>query len=236
MNKASGGDGIQVELFQILKDDAVKGLHSICQQIWKTQQWPQDWKRSVFIPIPKKDNPKECSNYRTIALSSHAGEVMLKILQARLQQHVNRELSDVQAGFRKGRGARDQIANICWIIKKVREFQKNIYFCFIDYAKAFDYVDHNKLWKILKEMGTPDDLTCLLRNLYAVRTGHRTTDWFQIGKGCILLPCLLNLHAEYIMRNAGLDEAQVESRLPGEISITSDMKITPPLLQKVKKN
>ena len=144
-NKASGGDGIPVELFQILKDDAVKVLHSICQQIWKTQQWPQDWKRSVFIPIPKKGNAKECSNYRTIALISHASKVMLKILQARLQQYVNRELPDVQAGFRKGRGTRDQIANIRWIMEKAREFQKNIYFCFIDYAKAFDYVDHNKL-------------------------------------------------------------------------------------------
>ena len=124
-NKASGGDGIPVELFQILKDEDVKVLHSICQQVWKTQQWPQDWKRSVFIPIPKKGNAKECSNYRTIALISHASKVMLKILQARLQQYVNHEIPDVQAGFRKGRGTRDQIANICWIIKKSREFQKS---------------------------------------------------------------------------------------------------------------
>ena len=135
-----------------------------------------------------KGNAKECSNYHTIALISHASKVMLKILQARLQQHVNCELPDVQAGFRKGRGTRDQIANICWIMEKAREFQKNIYFCFIDYAKAFDYVDHNKLWKILKEMEIPDHLTCFLRNLCAdqeatVRTGHRTTDWFFIGKG-----------------------------------------------------
>uniref|UniRef100_A0A4W2CG81 RNA-directed DNA polymerase n=1 Tax=Bos indicus x Bos taurus TaxID=30522 RepID=A0A4W2CG81_BOBOX len=217
MNKANGGDGIPVELFQILKDDAVKVLHSICQQIWKSQQWPQDWKRSVFIPIPKKGNTKECSNYRTIALISHASKGMLKILQARLQQYVNRELPDVQAGFTKGRGTRDQIANIRWIMEKAREFQKNIYFCFIDYAKAFDCVDHNKLWEILKDMGIPDHLTCLLRNLYAgqeatVRTGHRTTDWFQIGKGvrrgCILSLCLFNFYAEYIMRNAGLEEAQ----------------------------
>ena len=124
INKAGGGDGIPVELFQILKDDAVKVLHSRCQQIRKTQQWPQDWKRSVFIPIPKKGNAKECSNYRTIALISHASRVMLKILQARLQKYVTHELPDVQAGFRKGRGARDQIANICWIMKKPREFQK----------------------------------------------------------------------------------------------------------------
>ena len=142
---------------------------------------------------------------------------MLKILQARLQQYVNCELPDVQAGFRKGRGTRDQIANIHWIMEKAREFQKNIYFCFLDYAKAFDCVDHNKLWKILKEMGILDHLTCLLRNLYAgqeatVRTGHGTTDGFQIGKGvhqgCTLSPCLFNLYAEYIMQNSGLDEAQ----------------------------
>ena len=137
-NKASGGDGIPVELFQILKYDAVKVLHSICQQIWKTQQWPQDWKRSVFIAIPKKGNAKECSNYHTIALISHASKVMLKILQARLQRYVNCELPVVQASFRKGRGTRDQIANILRIIKKATEFQKNIDFCFIDYAKAFD--------------------------------------------------------------------------------------------------
>ena len=142
---------------------------------------------------------------------------MLKILQARLQQFMNHELPDVQAGFRKGRGTRDKIGNICWITEKAREFQKNIYFCFIDYAKAFDCVDHNKLWKILKEMGTQDHLTCLFRNMYAgqeatVRTGHGTTDGFQIGKGvcqgCILSPYLFNLYAEYLMRNAGLDEAQ----------------------------
>ena len=143
MNKASGGDGISAELFQILKDDAVKVLHSICQQIWKTQ--PQDWKSSVFISIPKKGNAKEYSNYHTIALISHSRKVMLKILQARLEQYVNHELPDVQAGFRKARGTRDQIANIHWIIEKAREFQKNIYFCFIGYAKAFDCVDHNKL-------------------------------------------------------------------------------------------
>ena len=142
---------------------------------------------------------------------------MLKIFQARLQQYVNCELPDVQAEFRKGRGTRDQIANICWIIEKTRAFQKNIYFYFIDYAKACDYVDHNKLWKILKEMGIPGHLTSLLRNLYAVqeatvRTGHGITDWFQIGKGihqgCILPPCLFNFYVEYIMRNAGLEEAQ----------------------------
>ena len=149
---------------------------------------------------------------------------MLKILQARLQQYMNPELPDVQASFRKGRGTRDQIANIRWIMDKAREFQKNIYFCFIDYAKTFDCVDHNKLWKILKEMGIPDHLTCLLRNLYAgqeapVRTGHGTTDRFQMGKGvcqgCILSPCLFNLYSEYIMRNTGLAEAQAGIKIAG---------------------
>ena len=158
-----------------------------------------------FHSIPKKGNAKECSNYRIIALISHASKVMLKILQARLQQSVNREIPDVQAGFRKGRGTRDQIANIHWIMEKAREFQENIYFCFIDYDKAFDYVNHSKLWTILKEMGIPGHLTCLLRNLHAgqkatVKTGYGTTDWFQIGKGerqgCILSLCLFNLYAE----------------------------------------
>ena len=162
------------------------------------------------------------TNYCTIALISHASRVMLQIFQARLQQYRNCELPDVQAGFRKGRGTRDQIANNQWIIEKAREFQINIYFCFIDYAKAFDCVDHNKLWKILKEMGIPDHLICLLRNLYAgqeatVRTGHGTADWFQIGKGvrqgCILSPCLFNIYAEYIMQNTGLDEAQARIKI-----------------------
>ena len=170
-----------------------------------------------FYSNPKKGNAKEYSNYCTIALILHASKVMLKIPQARLQQYMNCEIPDMQAGFRKGRETRNQIANICWIIEKAREFQKNIYFCFIDYTKAFDCVDHNKREKILKETGIPDHLTCFLRNLLAgqeatVRTGHGTTDWFQIGKGihkgCILSPCLFNLYAEYIMRNAGLEEAQ----------------------------
>ena len=161
-----------------------KVLLSICQQIWKTQQWPQAWKRSVFIPIPKKGNAKECSNYCTIALISHDSKVMIKILQARLQQYVNHEHADVQAGFRKGRRTWDEITNIRWIIKKATKFQKNIYFCFIDYAEAFDCVYHNKLWKILKEMGIPDHLICPMRNLNTgqeatVRTGHGTIDWFQ---------------------------------------------------------
>ena len=205
MNKATGGDGIPIELLQILKDDAVKVLYSICQPIWKTQQWPRDWKMSVFIPVPKKRNAKECLNYHTIALISHASKVTLKFLQARLQQYMNHELPDVQAGFTKGRGIRDQIANIRWFFEKAREFQKNTCFCFMDHTKSFDCMDHKKLWKILKEMGIPDHLSCLLRNLYAgqeatVRTGLGTTDWFQIRKGvckgCILSPYLFNLYAE----------------------------------------
>ena len=156
---------------------------------------------------------------------------------------MNRELPNVQAGFRKGRGTRDQLANICWIIKKARVFQKNICFCFMDYFKAFDCVDHNRLWKILKEMGIPDHLTCFLRDLYVgqeatVRTGHGTTNWFQIGKGvsqgCILSPCLFNLYASYEM--AGWMKHKLESRLMGEISITSDMQMTPSLWKKVKRN
>ena len=187
----------------------MKLLHPLCQQIWKTQQWPQNWKRSVFIPIPKKGNAKECSNYHTTVLISHTSKIMLKIHQARLQQYVTREFPDVQAGFRKGRGTRDQIANIRWIIEKAREFQKDIYFCFIDYAKAFDSVDYNKLCKI-QETRTPDHLTCLLRN---------GTDCFQIRKGvhqgCILSPCLFNLYAECIRQNARLDEAQAGIKIAG---------------------
>ena len=143
----------------------MKVLHSVCQQIWKTQQWPENWKKSVLILIPKKGNDNKCANYCTILLISHANKVMLKILQARLQQYVNSELPHIQAGFRKRRRIRDQITNIHLIIKKSKEFQKYIYFCFIDYTEAFDCVDQNKLWKILKEIGIPDHLTCLLRNL-----------------------------------------------------------------------
>ena len=170
----------------------------------------------------RKAMPKNIQITTTIALVSHTSKVMLKILQARLQQYMNPELPHIQAGFRKGRGTRDQIVNIHWIIEKAIEFQKNIYFCFIDYAKTFHCVDHNKLWKILKEIGIPDYLTCLLRNLYAgqeatVRTKPGTTDWFQIGKGvhqsCILSPCLFNFYAEYIVGSARLGELQAEIKI-----------------------
>ena len=191
-------------------------LHSICQQIWKLHSGHRIGKCQFSFQSLRKATPKNAQTTTQLHSSHTLVKVMLKILQARLQQCVNCELPDVQAGFRKGRGTRDQIANICWTIEKARAFQENIYFCFIDYAKAFDCVDHNKLWKILKEMEIPDHLTCLLRNLYAgqeatVRTGHGTTNRFQIWKGVcqgyILSPCLFNLHTEYIMRNAGLDEA-----------------------------
>ena len=181
----------------------------------------------------------------TTQLHSSHSLVMLKILEARLQQYVNHELPDVQAGFRKGRGTRDQMANMRWIIEKAREFQKNIYFCFIDYAKAFDCVDHNKLWNILQEMGIQDHLTCLLRNLYAsqeatVRTGHGTTYWFQIGKGvcqvCILSPCSFNFYAEYIMRNAGLEEAQAEIKIARRNINNLRYADDTTLWQKVKRN
>ena len=181
-NKASGGNRIPAELFQILNDDAVKVLHSM-SAILENKQWPQDWKRSVFIPIPK-GNAKECSNYHTISLTAYASKVMLKILQARIQQYLNQELPDVQAGFRKGRETRDQIANIHWIMEKAREFQKNIYFCFTDQTKAFVWITTN-CGIFLSYLNI--HLTCLLRNLYAgqeptVRTGLEITNWFQIGK------------------------------------------------------
>ena len=164
-NKASGGDGIPVELFQILKDDAVKVLHSICQQIWRTWQWPQDWKRSVFIPIPKKGNARECSNYRTTELISDASEVMFKLLQAKIQQYMNQELPDVRARFRKGRGTRDQIANIHWIIEESREFQKTSTSASLTTLKPLTVWITANCGRFL-EMGAPDHLTCLLRNLY----------------------------------------------------------------------
>ena len=243
-NETSGSDEIPAQLFQILKDDAVKVLHSICQQIWKTEQCHKTGKGQFSFQSRRKAMPKNAQTTTQLHSFSHASKVMLKILQARLQQYVNQELPDVQAGFRKGRGIRNQIASIRWIIEKAREFQKSMYFCFIDHAQAFDYVDHNKLWKILQEMGIPDHLTCLLRNLYAgqeatVRTGLGTRDWFQIGKGvhqgCILPPCLFNLYAEYIMRNDGLEEAQARIKIAGRNINNPDMQMTPPLWQKVKR-
>ena len=198
----------------------MKVLDSICPQIWKTQQWPQDWKGSIFIPIPMKGNAKECSKYRTIALISHPSQVVLKILQARLQQYVNCELPHVQAGFRKGRGTRDQVASICWIIKKAREFQKNTYFCFTDYTKAFNYVDHNKLWEILQEMVILGHFTCLLRNLCAgqeatVRTRHGSKSGKEYIKAVYCHPAYLtsSMHSTSC-EMPGWKKHKLESRLP----------------------
>ena len=190
MNKASGGNGIPAELFKILEDIAIKVLHSVCQQVWKIQQWPQDWKRSVSTPIPKKGSAKECSNYNTIM------PITLKILQARLQWYLNQELPDVQAGFWRSRGTRDQIAMFVGSWRQQGSSRKTFTSASLTMLKLLT-VDHNKLWKILKEMGIPDHLTCLQRNLYvgqkaSVRTRHGTSDWFKIEKGvwqgCILLP------------------------------------------------
>ena len=221
MNKASGSERILAELFQVLKD-AVKMLHSICQQIWKTQQCPQDWKRSVFISIPKKGNAKECSNYCTIAHILHTSKVMLKILQAGLQQHVNWELPDVQAGFRKGRGTRDQIANIHWITERQESYRKistsallihqSLWLCGSQQTVKNSYRDGNSRPPYLP----PEKSVCRSRRN---RTGHGTTDWLQIGKGvhqgCILSPCLFNFYAEYITLNARLDEAQAGIKTAG---------------------
>ena len=237
VNKASGGDRIP--------DDAVKVLHPTYQQIWKTQQWLQHWKKSVFIPVPKKGNTKECSNYRTIALISHASKVMPQILQARLQQYLNQKLPDVQAGFRKDRETRNQIVNIHQIIEKAREFQKNICFCFIDYTKAFDCVDHNTPWKLLKEMEILDHLTCLLRKLYAgqeatVRNRHGTRTGSKLGKEYVKAVYCHPRYLAYMQSIScgmpGWIKHKLESRLMGEISITSDMQMTPSLWQKAKRN
>ena len=197
-------------------------LHSICKQIWKTQQWPQGWKTLILIPIPKKGSTKECSSHQTVAFISQTSKVILKIQQARLQQYVNWELPDVQTGLRKGRGTRSQIANIHRILKKTRKFQKSIYLCFIDYAKAFDCVERNKLWKTLKEMRIPDHLTCLLRNLYAsqqatFRTLYRKTGGFgtkkSIWQGYLWSPRLFNLYAEHTMWKVGLGKLQAEIKI-----------------------
>ena len=218
-------------------------LHWICQQIWKTQQCPQDWKRSVFIPIPKKGNAKECSNYCTIALISQARKVTLKLLQARLWQDMNREFPDVQAGFRKGRGTRDQIGNIHWIIKKVWEFQKNIYFCFIDYTKAFDSVDHHKLWKIPKEMEITDHLTCLLRNLCGrkeqleldMEQHISSKSGMEYVKAVYCHPVYLTYMQNTSCKIPGEMNHKLESTMSGEISVTSDMQMTRSFWQKAKK-
>ena len=250
MNKTSRGDEIPAQLFQILKDDAVNVLHSICQQIWETQQWSQDWKRSVFIPISNKGNAKECLNYCTIAFISQASKVilvskvMLKILQGRLQQNIHQECPDVHAGFEKGRGTRDQITNISWIIEKAIEFQENIYFCFTRNTKAFDYVYHNNCGKFFKRQ---EYQTALLPpvKLYAgqeatIRTRHGTMDWFKMGKEYVKAifchPAYLAYMQSISCEMSGWMKHKLESRLPGEISITLDTQLTPQLWHKEKRN
>ena len=243
-NKASKDDRISVELLQILKNDAVKVLHSIWQQIWKTQQWPQNWKRSIFIPIPKKGNAKECLNYRTIALVLQTSKVMHKILQVRLQQYVNHELLDVQAAFRKGRGTREQIANIYWIIKKAREFQKNIYFCVIDYAKVFVWITTNcgkflKRWKYQTTWPASWEICMQIKKQQLELDMEQQTDC-QSGKQYIKAvychPAYLTYMQSTSWEMLGWMKHKLESRLPGEILRTSDMQMTPPLWQKAKKN
>ena len=230
-------NGIPAELFQIPKDDAVKVLHSICQQIWKTQPRPQDWKRSVLISIPKKGNAKESSNYHTFALISNASKVMLNIFQARLQQYVNWELPDIQAEFRKGRGTRDQIANIHWITEKEREFQENIYFCFIEYGQSLWYVDHNNCGKFLKRWEYQTTWPTSWEICMQVKKQQLEPDMEQwtgskLGKDYVRAlyhhPAYLTYIQSTSCKMLGWLKHKVESRLPGEISITSYMQMTPP--------
>ena len=223
-NKASGVDDTPIELFKALGDEGVKMMHTICNKIWKSGSWPTQWRQSVYIPIPKRGDARLCENNRTIALILQASKVLLKIIQKRLEPYIEKELPTEQAGFRKGRGTRDQIANLRWIMEKSREYQKDLYICFIDYSKAFDSVDHAKLWVIMDKMGIPSHITTLIKNLYTgqeavVRTEAGDTEWFPIGKGvrqgCILSPCLFNLYTEHVMREAEFDVASEGVKLGG---------------------
>ncbi|KAK1795704.1 hypothetical protein P4O66_001192 [Electrophorus voltai] len=219
--KAPGTDNIPAEL---LKPVPTQVLTTLCQQIWKTKSWPKDRTRSAFVPLHKNGHTQECGNYRTIAFISHASKILLKIIQKGMATLTERELPDIQAGFRKGRGTRDQIANLRWIMENTREYQKDVYMCFIDYSKAFDCVEHVKLWKCLKEMGIPGHLVKLIQLLYTrqeatVRTAFGNNDWFEINKGvrqgCILSPVLFNLYAEKIMRRCSLDESSIVVKIGG---------------------
>ena len=245
-NKANGRDGISVEGFQILKDDAVKVLHSMCQQIWKTQQWPRDWKRSVYIPIPKKGNAKECSNYCTIALISHASRLMLKILQARLQKYGKRKLPDIQAGFRKGRRTRDPTADICWVIEKAREFQKKT-----SISASLTTLKSLTLWiitncrKFLKRWEYQTTLPAFWEICMQVKKPQLEPDmekWTgsKLGKEYVKAvychPAYLTCMQSTSWETLRWMKHKLESRLPGEISITSNMQMTPPLWQKAKRN
>jgi exonuclease III len=225
-DKAAGDDGIPIELWKGGDEEAIKVLTALCQRVWKTGVWPNDWKTSIYIPIHKKGDMMECSNYRTIALISHASKVMLKVIMRRMESFAEREMPDVQAGYRKSRGTRDHIANLRWIIERAREYNQDYFFCFIDYSKAFDSVDHDRMWITLRDMGFPSHLVDLLKGLYdnqtaKVRTDYGDTECFGIGKGvrqgCILSPCLFNLYAERIMREAGLDDTEEGIHVGGRI-------------------
>jgi len=222
-HKAPGIDNIPIEAIQA-SPATIEAITKLCQKIWRTKTWPKEWKRSIYIPLHKKGDPSDCSNYRTIALIPHASKVLLKIIQRRLESHVDRELPENQAGFRKGRGTRDVIADVRWMLEKTREYQKDVYMCFIDYSKAFDSVDYDKLWTTLRGMAIPEHLIVLMRNLYsgqeaAIRTEDGNSGWFTVSKGvrqgCILSPYLFNLYAEEIMRNAELYDEEAGIRIGG---------------------
>ena len=223
-DKAPGCDDIPIELLKAAGEEAITAITELCNKIWVTGKWPNDWIKLTYITIPKKGDARECNNNRTISLISHASKIMLKIIQARLEPYVKAELPDEQAGFRKGRGTRDQIANVRWIMEREHEYGRNVYFCFIDYSKAFDSVDHNKLWNVMQKMGVPKHLINLLHNLYVnqvavVRTACGETSEFSIGKGvrqgCILSPMLFNLYDESIMREAGLSHLDAGIKIGG---------------------
>ena len=222
--KSPGTDNIQIELLKTIGDEAISTLTALCQCIWATKTWPEEWKHSVYVTIPKKGDARDCANNRTIALISHASKILLKIIQKRMEPYVERELSEEQAGFRRGRGCRDHIANIRWMMEKAREYQQDLFLCFIDYKKAFDCVDNTILWKALRRMGVPEHLTVLMHRLYdgqqaTVRTEFGETDHFPVGKGvrqgCIMSPYLFNMYSETIMRNAGLTDMDIGFRVGG---------------------
>ena len=224
--KAPGVDNIPIELLKAAGEEDNQVLTGICQRIWATKTWPNEWKRSVYVTIPRKGDSRECANNRTIALIPHASKVLLKIIPKRLEPFLERELPEEQAGFRHGRGCRDQIANMRWLMEKTIERQQDLYICFIDYKKAFDNVDHNILWKELRHLGVPEHLIILMERLYegqqaTVRTDFGETEPFLIGKGvrqgCILSPYLYNLYSEIIMRNAGLDKMEIGLRIGGRL-------------------
>jgi Reverse transcriptase (RNA-dependent DNA polymerase) len=223
-NKAPGQDGIPIEMIKAGDGAMTKTITKICNTIWATGKWPEDWKSSVFIPIFKKGDAKDCENYRTIAMISHISKILLKIIHKRMESTIERELPDSQAGFRKARGTRDHIANMRWIMERQREYGQKVYICFIDYSKAFDCINHELMWKTLIEMGIPRHLIQLLKGLYedqiaVIRTEYGDTDRIRIKKGvrqgCILSPFLFNLYAERIMRLAGMDEAEEGVKIAG---------------------